>query len=333
LLSSSLNGLCNFPENAHPDRRRTDCLLRFPAQNNLSLSHLHPEVNYYAPQLKFILPGGNMISVIIPTFNRVEFVQEAVRSVLRQRNVPGEFEILVVDDGSTENVREAICRFPAKIKYIRQERRGVSAARNRGIEESSAQWIAFLDSDDLWLPGKLSAQLSYFSDNPEMLLCQTDEIWIRNGKRINPRRYHKKPEGHCFPLLLERCLVSPSAVMVNRKIFDMVGLFDESLPACEDYDLWLRIGHRFPFGLIGSPLVVKRGGHPDQLSSSIPALDKYRIHAILKLLRTESLNSAQKIAAHNTLRIKSRIYAEGCRRRGKTDEADVIENLVRQALH
>jgi glycosyltransferase involved in cell wall biosynthesis len=273
-----------------------------------------------------------MISVVIPVFNRVEFVQEAVRSVLRQRNVPEEFEIIVVDDGSTENVREAVGRFSPEVRYTRQEHRGVSAARNRGIRESKGQWIAFLDSDDLWLPGKLAAQMNYFSDHPDMLLSQTEEIWIRNGSRINPRKYHKKPEGHCFAPLLDRCLVSPSSVVIHRRIFELVGCFDESLPACEDYDLWLRIGCRFPFGLIDSPLVIKRGGHPDQLSSSIPALDKYRIHAILKLLRSEPLDAARKTEALRVLQKKSKIYIEGCRKRGKTGEAEAMENLLRGSL-
>jgi glycosyltransferase involved in cell wall biosynthesis len=299
----------------------------------LSLSHLRPEVNHYAPQANSILSDTAMISIIIPTFNRVELVQEAVRSVLRQRNLQEGFEVFVIDDGSTEDLSEAIARFSPNVRYIRQEHRGVSAARNRGIEESGGEWIAFLDSDDLWLPGKLSAQMNYFSDNPEIQLCQTEEIWIRNGTRINPRKYHKKPDGHCFAPLLERCLISPSAVVINRRVFEMVGLFDESLPACEDYDLWLRIGCRLPFGLINSPLVIKRGGHTDQLSSSIPALDRYRIHAILKLLRSRSLDNTQRIAALKILQKKSRIYAEGCRKRGRTDEAETMENLVREALY
>jgi glycosyltransferase involved in cell wall biosynthesis len=274
-----------------------------------------------------------MISVIIPTFNRSDFVQEALRSVLAQENVPEEFEIIVVDDGSTENIREAVGRISPKIRCIRQEHLGVSAARNRGIDESRGQWIAFLDSDDLWLPGKLSAQLHYFSHHPEMLLCQTEEIWMRNGVRINPRKYHKKPDGNCFAPLLERCLVSPSAVMIHRALFEMVGVFDESFPACEDYDLWLRIGCRFPFGLIDSPLVIKRGGHPDQLSSSIPVLDRFRIHAILKLIRSESLDAVQKSAALKVLRKKTQIYIQGCLKRGKADEAEAMMNLVRETLN
>lgn len=273
-----------------------------------------------------------MISTIIPTFNRGRFVVEAVSSVLTQRNVPEPCEIIVVDDGSTDDTASALEQFSGKIRYIFQERSGVSAARNRGIIESKGQYIAFLDSDDLWLPDKLACQLAWFQDHPEALLCQTEEIWIRNGKKLNPRRYHKKPEGFCFPLLLQRCLVSPSAAAVRRTVFDKVGLFDESLPACEDYDLWLRIGSRYPLGLIENPLVIKRGGHPDQLSSTIPSLDRYRIRSILKLLSMGFLHADQTIAAVTVLREKSRIYTEGCRKHGKEQQAKMLEKILEEIM-
>lgn len=276
--------------------------------------------------------GAAMISVIIPTFDRREYVVEAVASVLAQKDVPEPCEIIVVDDGSTDATSSALTQFREKIRYIFQDRKGVSAARNRGIIESKGEYIAFLDSDDLWLPDKLSRQLAWFYRNPEALLCQTEEFWIRNGKRLNPRGYHKKPRGFCFPLLLQRCLVSPSAAAVRRAVFDKVGLFDESLPACEDYDLWLRIGCKYPLGLIEEPLVIKRGGHPDQLSATIPSLDRYRIRAILKLLNAASLDPAQLIAAKTVLREKSHIYADGCRKHGKEHEAEMVERILAEAL-
>lgn len=271
-----------------------------------------------------------MISVIVPTFNRRESVQEALLSILDQQNVLEKIEILLVDDGSTDGTREAIGAFPGEVGYLYQEHSGVSAARNHGIRKARGEWIAFLDSDDLWLPGKLHAQMRYFSEHPEVPLCQTEEIWLRNGRRLNPRRYHKKPEGHCFPLLLERCLVSPSAVMARRGLFDTVGLFDEALPACEDYDLWLRIGCRFPLGLVEEPFVVKRGGHPDQLSATVSALDRYRVRAIVKLLRSGVLDPVQGRAARRILEKKVRIYAAGCRKRGKNGEAECVEALARE---
>lgn len=273
-----------------------------------------------------------MISVIIPTFNRAKLLLEAVCSVLDQRDIPDKVEIIVVDDGSTDDTREALATVAGEIDYIRREHSGVSAARNLGISRSRGEWIAFLDSDDLWLPGKLCAQMKFFSDHPEIFLCQTEEIWIRNGRRINPRKYHKKPSGYCFPLLLERCLVSPSAVVVHRRLFDAAGLFDESLPACEDYDLWLRIGCRFPLGLVEKPFVVKRGGHTDQLSATIENLDKYRMEAILKLIRTGQLSPEQMCAAQKMLDKKARIYSDGCRKRGNFMEANRVDALVRKEL-
>ncbi len=273
-----------------------------------------------------------MISVIIPTFNRAEFLVEAVRSVADQKDVPEDVEIIVVDDGSTYNTVEALEPLSGKIAYIRQEHSGVSKARNLGISRSSGEWLAFLDSDDLWLPGKLRAQMKFFSDHPETFLCQTDEIWIRNGRRFNARKYHKKPSGYCFSLLLERCLVSPSAVVVHRGIFDFTGLFDESLPACEDYDLWLRIGWRFPIGLIEKPFIIKRGGHPDQLSANIANLDKYRIESIVKLIRTAPLSPEQRHAAEKILEQKRRIYSDGCRKRGNIAEAHRVDSLVSEQL-
>jgi hypothetical protein len=273
-----------------------------------------------------------MISVIIPTYNRAKLLVEAVCSVLGQKGCPEGLEIIVVDDGSTDDTRASLAAVPGDIRYIRTGHSGVSAARNVGISESGGQWIAFLDSDDLWLPGKLCAQMKFFSDHPESLLCQTAEIWIRNGRRVNPRKYHRKPAGYCFPLLLERCLVSPSAVVINRRLFDCIGLFDESLPACEDYDLWLRAGCRFPIGLVEEPLTVKRGGHPDQLSATIANLDRYRMEAILKLLRTTPLEPDLRSAAENMLEKKRRIYSEGCRKRGKVSEALRVDALVREAL-
>jgi len=269
-----------------------------------------------------------MVSVIIPTYNRSGFVKEAVNSVLAQKNVS--VEVIVVDDGSTDATAEVLESFGASIRRVYQPRAGVSAARNRGIRMAESEWLAFLDSDDLWLPRKLERQLDFLARHPDLKVCQTEEIWIRDRKRLNPRKYHEKPEGHCFPLLLERCLVSPSAVIIHRDLFEEVGLFDETLPACEDFDLWLRIGCRHPIGLLRWPLIIKRGGHPDQLSASIPSLDRYRIQALAKLLRREPLCRDHREAAFEAMKRKSRIYVQGCRKRGKHDEADAARALLEQ---
>ncbi|MEN8780645.1 MAG: glycosyltransferase, partial [Desulfobacterales bacterium] len=199
------------------------------------------------------------VSIIIPTYNRGWIVRDAIDSVLGQTDT--DFELVVVDDGSTDRTPEILDSYGDRLRVIRQANQGVSAARNRGIGDSSGPLIALLDSDDIWLPGKLSVQVDFFNKNPAALICQTEEIWIRNGLRVNPGKRHRKPFGMIFEPSLELCLVSPSAVMVRRELFEKVGLFDENLPACEDYDLWLRVGCRFPVHLIDKPLTIKRGGH------------------------------------------------------------------------
>ena len=213
------------------------------------------------------------------------------------------------------------------IIVLRQPNQGVSAARNRGIAESRAQLVAFLDSDDLWLPQKLTRQVAFFQSNPEALICQTEETWVRNGVRVNPKKRHQKLSGMIFEPSLALCLVSPSAVMIRKSLFDAVGLFDENLPACEDYDLWLRVSCRYPVFLLDESLIIKRGGHEDQLSKAA-GLDKYRIRSLKKLIDSEKLTETQTGAAVRTLKEKCAIFANGCRKRGRADEAKYYEELA-----
>jgi glycosyltransferase involved in cell wall biosynthesis len=266
-----------------------------------------------------------MVSVVIPTYNRSELVREAVASVLAQTEAA--HEVIVVDDGSTDDTASVLECFGSAIRIILQPHRGVSAARNTGIRAAAGEWLAFLDSDDLWLPRKLRVQLDFLSNHRESRICQTEETWVRNGRKLNPKQYHKKPQGYCFPQLLERCLISPSAVIIHREVFAEVGFFDESLPVCEDYDLWLRIGYRYPIGLIEESLIMKRGGHADQLSISIPGFDRYRIQALVNLLQKERLSPSQQELALEALRQKCRIYGEGCRKRERLEETEFFLHL------
>jgi glycosyltransferase involved in cell wall biosynthesis len=267
------------------------------------------------------------VSVIIPTYNRAWCLREAVESV-RGQEFRG-FELIVVDDGSTDETPRLLREFGDALRVLRQANRGVSAARNAGIAAARAELIAFLDSDDIWLPGKLSRQVEFFSRHPEALICQTEELWVRNGRRVNPGKRHRKRGGMIFESSLELCLVSPSAVMLRRGLLDAVGRFDERLPACEDYDLWLRISCRFPVDLIEAALIVKRGGHADQLSRA-PGLDRYRIESIAKLISGGLLTAAQRRAAVAVLKRKCRVYAGGCRKRGRAAEADRYEQLSKE---
>ncbi len=267
------------------------------------------------------------VSVIVPTFNRAGLLEQAIDSVLAQSFAS--FELIVVDDGSTDDTAVLLSAYAGRIRILRQFNRGVSAARNLGMAAAAGELIALLDSDDYWLPGKLARQVAFFDAHPDEMICQTEEIWMRNGVRVNPKRRHQKYGGMIFEKSLPLCLISPSAVMLRKSLLDEVGGFDERLPACEDYDLWLRITWKFPVHLIPVPLIVKRGGHPDQLSR-MPELDKYRIRSIVKILGQNCLSPSQRAAALTVLEQKCRVYANGCLKRDRTAEADFYLALRRQ---
>ena len=202
------------------------------------------------------------VSVIIPTYNRRAMVREAIESVLAQS--VREFELIVIDDGSTDGTAEELARLGDAIRVERIEHRGPAAARNRGVEMARAPLIAFLDSDDLWAPNKLERQLAFMRANPGCAISQTNEIWIRNGRRVNPGLRHRKRAGDIFIDSLRTCLISMSATMMRTDLFRSLGGFDEIMDAAEDYDLWLRILIDHEVGLLDEPLVTRRGGHPDQ---------------------------------------------------------------------
>ncbi len=239
-----------------------------------------------------------------------------------------DYEILVVDDGSEDATPEALAPFRSDVKCItHSENLGVSAARNSGIRESHSPLIAFLDSDDYWLPDKLATQVSFLSEHPEAVACQTEERWIRRGVRVNPMKKHVKPSGDIFSPSLKLCVVSPSAVVVKRSLLEEVGIFDEDFPVCEDYDLWLRISWKYPIWLIPEPLVMKEGGAPDQLSRSVMGMDRYRIWAIARLIDRACLSERQTEEALKELHFKCRVYGNGCLRRGKKEEGHYYLNL------
>ena len=268
------------------------------------------------------------VSVIIPTFNRAVFLAEAVKSVLEQTYT--DFELIVVDDGSNDNTKEVLEPFAGRIRYFYQPNRGPSSARNLGICQAKGRYLSFLDSDDLWLPRKLEKQMAFIDSYPDCKICYTDEIWIRHGRRVNPKKKHQKYSGWIFQRMLPLCIVSPSSVLIERAVFDKVGLFDESLPACEDYDLWLRIGRYYPFYFISEPLIIKRGGHADQLSRQIWGLDRFRVQALLKILQENGLTPEDRRATIQTLHEKCRILITGCLKRGKLEEANKYQKILEE---
>ena len=264
------------------------------------------------------------VSVIIPTYNRWSMLREAVESVLAQTFT--DFELIVVDDGSTDESEVKLRRLGAPIRVICQPRRGVAAARNAGASAAKGRYLAFLDSDDLWLPEKLAAQMRFMEEHPEAGICQTEEIWIRHGARVNPKARHRKPSGDIFKRSLELCLVSPSAVMLTRALFHKAGGFDEALPVCEDYDLWLRIAVDHTVPLLARALVVKRGGHIDQLSHSVWGMDRFRVVSLQKLLRS-GLAGERRQWVLAELERKVSVLAAGARKRGREGDALAFEAI------
>ncbi|MSP38958.1 MAG: glycosyltransferase family 2 protein [Deltaproteobacteria bacterium] len=281
----------------------------------------------YGYALSFLV--SPIVSVIIPTFNRWPMVGAAIESVLAQSF--SDYELIVVDDGSTDDTATQLARFGSRLLLLTQANRGVSAARNLAVRQARGRYLAFLDSDDLWLANKLAIQTAFMERNPSVQICQNEEIWIRNGVRVNPKAKHRKPSGDIFLSSLELCLVSPSAVLLTRELFEQVGGFDETFPVCEDYDLWLRIARDYPVAMIDEPLVVKRGGHADQLSHSIWGMDRYRVLALQKLLRS-GLDDGRRIATLDVLRRKVAVLADGARKRGKLAEAQDYENILTESL-
>ena len=265
------------------------------------------------------------VSVIIPTYNRAHLLRESIESVLSQTH--RDLELIVVDDGSTDDTEKVVSSYLPHLTYLYQEHQGVSAARNKGLERAQGNYLTFLDSDDLWLPTKLQLQMRFMKHHPDALICYTEEIWIRRGVRVNPMKKHKKYSGMIFEYCLPRCIVSPSSVLIDPRVLDDVGTFDETFEACEDYDLWLRISSRYPIYLIDTPLIVKRGGHDDQLSHTIISQDQFRIKALVKLLNEDHLTSQQKELALKELKRKCEIYGKGCIKRGKREEGEKFLTL------
>jgi len=267
------------------------------------------------------------ISVIIPTFNRLDLLKRAIESVLNQSIKP--YDIIVVDDGSTDDTSEMIQQKYKSINLIQQKNSGVSAARNNGIKNAQGDWIALLDSDDEWGENKLEEQVNNLTDNPKYEFCHTNEIWIRNGIRVNQKKRHKKYGGFIFDKCLDICRISPSSVLFNKNILNHVGWFDEKLPVCEDYDLWLRITADYEILFIDKPLIVKYGGHNDQLSNSVEAIERFRIKALQSLLENSDLSKNNRIHAIEMIIKKLNIYLKGLVKRKKHDEAKKVAEKIK----
>ena len=250
------------------------------------------------------------IDVIIPTFNRAKFIDRAIHSVLNQTHK--NFKLHIVDDGSNDETALILSKYKThqQISIYRQQNQGVSAARNFAVQNSDSSWISFLDSDDEWLPQKLEKQINFLNKHSHFQFLHAEEIWIRNGVRVNPKDKHNKSSGNLFKRSLEFCLISPSTVIMNRNLFLKHGPFDESFTVCEDYDLWLKILSHEEVGFLPEFVTNKYGGHEDQLSTQFVAMDYWRIKSMIALLRT-NIDQSKKDLILNEIKKKAPILLKG----------------------
>lgn len=271
-----------------------------------------------------------IIDVIIPTFNRGHLIERAINSVLAQEYQ--DFNLYVVDDGSNDSTKSVLEKYShePRVHLLKQENKGVSAARNLGIKNSSASWIAFLDSDDEWLPQKLAVQTNFIKQNPHIRFVHSNEIWIRNGARVNAPKKFDKSNDEIFRRSLETCLISPSTVLMKRDLCVEHGLFDESFVICEDYDLWLKILAREEVGFISEELIKKHGGHEDQLSTRFHSMDFWRVKSLINLVST-NLSEEKKLLVNEQIKKKVALLKSGYLKyqnaQGLKELLDLVEHL------
>ncbi len=269
------------------------------------------------------------VCVTIPTYNRVSLLSRAVESVMSQSHT--DWLLWVVDDGSNDRTAELLDTYTdSRINTLRIPHQGVSSARNAGVRASRGRGdlLAFLDSDDEWLPLKLERQLEYWNENPHVSLVYSSEIWIRDGRRVNPPKQYRGMAGRVLIPSIRACVISPSTAMMKRETFEELGGFDESYPVCEDYDLWLRLCSRHEVGWIPEPLVIRHGGRPDQLSGSTSAMDYWRVKAMAHLRQTTSLSADEQAVLEEEIVRRGRVLLKGYRSRGNRSSFDEVLSLI-----
>lgn len=270
----------------------------------------------------------NFVSIIIPTFNRKTLLRRALHSVYQQSY--STFEIIVIDDGSTDQTKEMINNDFPLVHYFYKSNQGVSAARNLGLEHAKGEWLAFLDSDDEWLPQKIENQINLLKSKSEYKICHTNEQWVRHGVKVNQMKKHKKSGGWIFPQCLPLCAMSPSSILIHESVLDDIGHFNTGLPCCEDYDMWLRITAKYPVLFIEEPQIIKFGGHDDQLSKKYWGMDRFRIQALQNILSNNVLNEANRQKTIAELLKKCRIIQQGAEKRGKNEDVKFYQEIIDQ---
>jgi glycosyltransferase involved in cell wall biosynthesis len=263
-----------------------------------------------------------MVTIIVPSYNRLIPLKNAIDSVFSQKYC--QYQLIVVDDGSTDGTQEYVQGLTESnnVDYLLLPHSGLPGkVRNAGARLATGEYLAFLDSDDLWLPEKLSRQIAFFAECPEIPICHTREIWKRGERIVSQDGQKHRRSGYIFPDALKKCVIGPSTALMRRELFEEIGGFREDLEIAEDYELWLRITARYPVGYIDEPLVIKQGGEPDQLSGKYGQIEIFRIKALLLNLEAGNFQGEQHELAAGELVRKCRIYVRGCEKRGKHEEA------------
>lgn len=269
-----------------------------------------------------------LVDVIIPTFNRADVMVKAIESVLSQTYK--NFVLHIVDDGSTDHTQLVLEKYKdhPKIKTYLQKNAGVSSARNFAAKNGSGHWLSFLDSDDEWMPHKLETQINYLSQNPDCHFLHSEELWIRNGVRVNPKIKHLKSNDNIFIRSLDFCIISPSTVILTRELFLTHQGFDDSFIVCEDYDLWLKILLKNDIGFLPTPLIEKHGGHADQLSTKFVAMDYWRIKSLVNLYQDNDASVEQKKLIKEVILKKSELLLKSYIKYQNQKSFDEIKNML-----
>lgn len=284
-----------------------------------------------------------LVTVIIPTFNREKFISRAIESVIAQtyKNI----QIIVVDDASTDRTKPTLNSYLSSKILVLDTRdnlsnhekyssnmplpRGVSFARNLGISKAQGEYIAFLDSDDVWHSDKLEKQVSALQNsNYQWVHC--NELWIRNDKPVRQLKHHQKSGGDQFERSLEICCIGASCVVIKRSLFETEGVFNTDLKVCEDYDLWLRFLIKYPIEFVSEDLVTKYAGHPGQLSVQEVAIDEYRVKSLVLLFENQGLSNQQKSLVAQHIVKKSSLLEKGFRKHLNFQLAEKYSQIAKQ---
>ncbi len=274
-----------------------------------------------------------LISIIIPTYNRLPMLERAINSVLAQTHV--DWELIINDDGSSDGTTDFLQRLqrawsrPQRLQCFRQGNHGVSHARNRAVEQATGDWLAFLDSDDEWLPDKLTRQIPLCTG---FRWIHGEEIWMRNGRRVNPQAKHAKSGGLIFSRCVELCCVSPSTALIQTDLFRSLEGFREDFPVCEDYELWLRLSMFHRAGFIQDAVIIRHGGHDDQLSRRFHSMDYFRVKALIPFLQSDLLNKEDRGLVAHTIEQKCGYLLKGYGKHGHERNLGEVLTWHAQAL-